>query len=152
MPASSSPRLAAVAAAVRDAWAKLGFKATLVELSAADLATRLRAGDYTAAVVDISMGLEPDLYPLLASSQVQASGMNLGGFQDPALDKLLEAARAPGTEETRAAAWKALLAGVSERMPILPLAWADEVFLAARPRRDRSRGSSSSRATGSGMC
>ena len=129
VPASSSPRLAAVAAFVRDAWVKLGFKATLVELSAADLATRLRAGDYAAAVVDISTGLEPDLYPLLASSQVQASGMNLGGFQDPALDGLLEAARAPGSQVMRTAAWKALLAGVSERMPILPLAWVDEVFL-----------------------
>jgi peptide/nickel transport system substrate-binding protein len=129
VPASASPRLAAVAAFVREAWVKLGFKATLVDLPAADLATRLRAGDYTAAVVDISTGLEPDLYPLLASSQIRASGMNLGGYQDPALDNLLEAARAPGSQEARTAAWKALLAGVSARMPILPLVWADEVFL-----------------------
>jgi len=129
VPASASPRLAAVAAFVRDAWVKLGFKASLVELPSTELATRLRAGDYVSAVVDISTGLEPDLYPLLASSQVRASGMNLSGYQDPALDKLLEAARTPGPQETRAVAWKALLAGISAQMPILPLAWADEVFL-----------------------
>ena len=129
VPASASPRLNAVASFVRDAWASLGFKVNLVELPAADLATRLRAGDYTAAVVDISTGLEPDLYPLLASSQVRASGMNLSGYQDPALDKLIEAARAPGSAEARSAAWKALLAAINQRMPILPLAWVDEVFI-----------------------
>jgi peptide/nickel transport system substrate-binding protein len=129
VPASASPRLAAVAAFVRDAWVKLGFKASLLELPAAELATRLRAGDYTSAVVDIATGLEPDLYPLLASPQVRASGMNLTGYQDPAFDELLAAARAPGKQEARSAAWKALLKAATERMPILPLAWVDEVFV-----------------------
>ena len=129
VPATANPRLASVAAYVRDAWVKLGFETSLVELPAADLATRLRAGEYAAAVVDVSSGLEPDLYPLLASSQVRASGTNLSGYQNPALDKLLEAARAPGTPEVRTAAWKAPLAAVDERMPLLPIAWADEVFL-----------------------
>ena len=130
VPAEASPRLAATAAFVRDAWTRLGLSVTLVELPAAELVERLRAGTYTAAVVDIAMGLEPDVYPLLASSQVRASGSNLSGYQDPGLDKLLEAARAVGTPETRTAAWKALLAGLAERQPILPLAWSMDVMLA----------------------
>ena len=79
---------------------------------------------------DIAQGLEPDLYPLLASSQVRASGTNLSGYQDPSLDPLLEAARKPGTAEDRAAAWKALLAGLATRTPLLPLVWNDDVTLA----------------------
>lgn len=130
VPAEASPRLAATAAYVRDAWTRLGLSVDIVELPAAELVERLRAGTYTAAVVDIAMGLEPDVFPLLASSQVRASGSNLSGYQDPALDKLLEAARAVGTPETRMAAWKALLAGLAERQPILPLAWSTEVMLA----------------------
>lgn len=130
VPAAANPRLAAVSGYVRDAWVKLGFDATLVELPAADLAVRLRASEFTAAVVDIAAGLEPDLFPLLASSQVRAPGSNLGGYQDPVLDKLIDAARAPGTPEARTAAWKALLGAVDERMPVLPLTWGDEVFLA----------------------
>jgi len=130
VPAAANPRLAAVSAHVRDAWVKLGFDATLVELPAADLAVRLRSSEFTAAVVDIAAGLEPDLLPLLASSQVRASGSNLSGYQDPALDKLIDAARAPGMPEARTAAWKTLLEAVDERMPILPLTWDDEVFLA----------------------
>jgi peptide/nickel transport system substrate-binding protein len=130
VPASASPRLAAVARNVRDQWDAFGFSTKLVEVKGAELATRLRAGDFTAAVVDIAQGLEPDLYPLLASSQVRTSGTNLAGFQDPTLDTLLEAARKPGTAEERAVAWKALLAGLATRRPLLPLAWNDDVMLA----------------------
>ena len=130
VPASANPRLAAVAADVGDQWGAFGFATKLVEVKGAALATRLRAGDFTAAVVDIAEGLESDLYPLLATSQVRASGTNLAGYQDPTLDPLLEAARKPGTPEERATALKALLAGLAERRPLLPLAWNDEVMLA----------------------
>jgi ABC-type transport system substrate-binding protein len=130
VPAASNPRLAAVAAYVRDAWKAAGFDARLTPTKASDIATALRAGSFTAAVVDIAEGMEPDLYPLYASSQVRASGTNLSGYQDPSLDPLLVKARQPGTPEQRAAAWKALLAGLAARMPMLPLAWNDEVMLA----------------------
>lgn len=129
VPADANPRLAATAEAVRDAWTKLGLKVDVVSVPGAEMAQRLREGSFTAAVVDVATGLEPDLYPLLASSQVRTSGSNLSGFQDPTLDPLLENARAPGTPEERTAAWKALLAGLAERQPILPLAWPDEVAL-----------------------
>lgn len=126
VPATANPRLAAIAAAVRDAWTALGFKVTLVEKPAAELAADLRGGTFTASVLDIQMGLEPDLYPLLASSQVRAQGSNLAGFQDAKLDTLLEAARKPGDQSQRVAAWKALLAGLAARQPMLPLAWGEE--------------------------
>ena len=123
---SANPRLAKVADFVRDAWRDFGFEVEDVEVRPADLATRLREGEFTAAVVDIGEGLEPDLYPLLATTQVRSMGSNLAGYQDPALDPLLEAARAPGTPEERMTAWKALLAALATRQPLLPLAWNDE--------------------------
>jgi len=129
VPADANPGLAAAAAFVRDAWTALGMQVDLVELPASDLAGRLRDGAFTASVLDITLGLEPDLYPLLASTQVLATGSNLSGYQDPKLDALLEAARSPGTRDVRAAAWKALLAGLSDRLPMLPLAWLDDVVL-----------------------
>jgi peptide/nickel transport system substrate-binding protein len=126
VPATANPRLASIATAVRDAWTKLGFKVSLVEKPAAELAADLRGGTFTASVLDIMMGLEPDLYPLLASSQVRNPGSNLSGFQDPKLDQLLEDARKPAAQPDRVAAWKALLAGIGARMPMLPLAWGEE--------------------------
>lgn len=124
-----NPRLRALATAVAAAWAKAGLSATVTELPAAELGRRLRAGEFGAALLDIATGLEPDLFPLLASSQVRTSGSNLAGYQDPSLDRLLAAARTPGTAEERAAAWKALLAGLAQRRPMLPIAWDDDIVL-----------------------
>jgi peptide/nickel transport system substrate-binding protein len=130
IPADTNPRLAAIAGHVRDAWVDLGFDVRLVERPAADVAAGLRDGTFTAAVLDIMMGVEPDLYPLLASTQVRAAGSNLSGFQDTELDTLLEAARTPADKAARLAAWKKLLAGIASRNPMLPLAWAQESMFA----------------------
>ncbi len=98
----ANPRLASVAAFVRDSWTGVRVRRPTWSRSRPRTSRRrLRSGDFTAAVVDIAEGLEPDLYPLLATSQVRASGSNLAGYQDPALDPLLEAARKPGTPEER---------------------------------------------------
>lgn len=129
VPADANPRLAQVAAAVARSWTDFGIATEVVETPAADLATKLRTGAFAAAALDVTMGLEPDLYPLLASSQVRGSGTNLSGYQDPALDALLETARKPGTAEGRAIAWKELLEGLAARQPILPIAWHSESVL-----------------------
>lgn len=124
-----NPVAHALGAAVAADWETLGIGVELVSLPAAELASRLRDGDFAAAVTDIAFGFEPDLYPLLASSQVRSPGTNLSGNQDPALDTLLAAARAPGIVEERTAAWRALLAGLAERQPILPLVWREDLVL-----------------------
>ena len=59
--------------------------------------SRLAKGDFSVAVGDLTVGLDPDLYPLLASSQTVTGGSNVIGLQDPELDALLVAARGPGT-------------------------------------------------------
>jgi ABC-type oligopeptide transport system substrate-binding subunit len=88
---------------------------------------RLAKGAYQVAVADIAIGLDPDLYPLLASSQTLTGGSNVMGIQDPALDQLLAKARAPGTPEARQAAYKTLQEQLAKGRYILPLLFADEV-------------------------
>ncbi|HXI44822.1 MAG TPA: peptide ABC transporter substrate-binding protein [Candidatus Acidoferrales bacterium] len=116
--------------AVANAWRAIGLTVTHVSLPAGELlADRLRPGDYEAAVVPLLIGLDPDVYPLLASSQTRTGGANLSGVQDVALDTLLSAARAPGTPEGRLAAYKALETRLSSSLYILPLAFRDEVVV-----------------------
>ena len=73
-----------------------------------------------------AIGLDPDLYPLLAASQTRAGGSNVVGLQDPELDKLLVAARSPVDEGARVAAYRALQARLEERAYMLPLAFRNE--------------------------
>ncbi len=87
---------------------------------------RLASGDFSVAVGDVTVGLDPDLYPLLASSQTVTGGSNIIGLQDPTLDGLLVAARGPGTDAVRKAAYATLQKQLAAGRYLLPLAFADE--------------------------
>lgn len=131
--AAANPTLRAVAERVAADWDALGLTVQLTELDpGASLAERLREGTFNAAVLDISIGLDPDLYPLLASSQTRTGGLNLIGLQDPTLDGLLAAARKPGDFDARKAAYTALQTQLRAGEYLLPVAFADEVVVARR--------------------
>ena len=126
-----NPSLFAAAEGVVRDWTSLGFKVTHVPLPPGEFVTdRLATGNFQVAVVDVTVGLDPDLYPLLASSQTLTGGSNVMGVQDPALDALLVKARAPGTDAARMAAYSALQKQLATGRYLLPLAFADEVVVA----------------------
>jgi peptide/nickel transport system substrate-binding protein len=129
---SASPVLFAVGSQVAADWRALGFTVNAVEIDPAQLAAdRLRTGTFTAAIVQIAVGHDPDLYPLLASTQTQTGGANVFGLQDPTLDDLLEAARRPGADTARKAAFAAVEKRLGDASYILPIAWPDTVVVAS---------------------
>jgi peptide/nickel transport system substrate-binding protein len=127
----SNPVVWAAARQVAANWRQMGFEVSHVGLPAGAFVTdRLAKGDFQVAVADVTIGLDPDLYPLLASSQTVTGGSNVMGVQDPALDELLVAARAPGTFEARKAAYSKLQVQLAKGRYLLPLAFPDEVVVA----------------------
>ena len=123
----ANPVAYATAARVVDAWHAIGLAVRQVPLPAAQLIDdHLGQGDFDVAVVPFAIGLDPDLYPLLASSQTRAGGSNVIGLQDPALDKLLVAARTPVDDAARLAAYAALETRLSAQTYMLPLVFRDE--------------------------
>ncbi len=95
-PAASASRVVnTTAARIAATWSSFGLATDLVELAPGEFVDRLRSGDFAAAVVDVNIGLDPDLYPILASSQAREGGANVSGIQDLALDT--GPARGPGT-------------------------------------------------------
>ena len=121
-----NPTAFAVADAVAADWRAIGLTVTRTALPGADLVGQhLQTGDFGAAVTGTTIGLDPDLYALLASTQAKSTGSNFSGVQDPALDALLVKARAPGTQEVRKAAYVALQAKLAEGTFVLPIAFRD---------------------------
>ncbi|MBA2254261.1 MAG: ABC transporter substrate-binding protein [Chloroflexi bacterium] len=107
-------------------WRAIGFRAELELLPAAELfERRLRPGAFDLALLDLDLGLDPDLFPLLASSQAQAGGSNLAGYQSAEMDRLLMAARQPADPETRRQRFAALQRLLAQQLPILPIAFAE---------------------------
>lgn len=130
-PAGSAGNADAVAEGIATGWTAAGIDTEAVPLPAAEFASaRLREGEFDAALVSVSIGLDPDLYPLLASTQATRGGSNYSGIQDAALDALLEAARGPGTDEARKAAYAALQVRLAERHYLLPVAFRETVVVA----------------------
>jgi peptide/nickel transport system substrate-binding protein len=128
--AATNAGLYAAAEAVAEDWSALGLDVTHTPLAPGQFVTdHLAVGHFQVAVVDVTVGLDPDLYPLLASSQTLTGGSNIMGVQDTKLDDLLVKARAPGTEEERKAAYKALQEQLAKGRYLLPLAFADEVVV-----------------------
>ena len=124
---SANPVAYAVAQAVVDAWHGVGLAARIVPLPASELlGDRVARGDYQVAVLPFAIGLDPDLYPLLAASQTRTGGSNVIDLQDPELDKLLVAARSPVDDASRIAAYKALEQRLAARTYMLPIAFRDE--------------------------
>ena len=124
---AANPVAYAAAVRVRDAWHELGLAVRLVPLPATELiGDRLARGKFQAAVLPLAIGLDPDLYPLLAASQTRSGGSNIAGLQDPELDKLLVAARTPVDVAARTTAYAELQKRLVANTYILPLAFRDE--------------------------
>ena len=127
---TANPIAYATASAVVQAWHGLGLAAKLVPLPASELlGDRIGQGDFQVAMVPLAIGLDPDLYPLLAASQTRTGGSNIAGLQDPALDSLLVAARTPVDEGARIAAYSALQGRLTAYRYVLPLAFRDDYVL-----------------------
>jgi peptide/nickel transport system substrate-binding protein len=125
--AATNPVANATAVRIAADLHSIGLDVDLVGLDAVSLTQRLASGDFAAAVVDVAIGLDPDLYPLLASSQTLAGGSNVMGLQDATLDGKLEAARRPAPTEARTAAYADLQAYLADKQYVLPIAWRDDL-------------------------
>jgi ABC-type transport system substrate-binding protein len=127
---AANPVAFSAATRVASAWTSLGLATTVEALPPGEFVERLRANEFQAAIVDVSMGLDPDPYPILASTQVVSGGSNVSGFQDPALDAALVAARAPGAAAARAKAYSALQKLLGTLQPMPTLFFRDSVLVA----------------------
>jgi ABC-type transport system substrate-binding protein len=126
---ASNPIAWATAELVTSQWRSFGLKVSHVGLAPTDLVARLGAGTFEAALVDVSIGIDPDLYPLFASSQAITGGANLTGIQDATLDALLVASRSPGTDAARRTAYAKLQAALVANPPMLPLFFEDDLVV-----------------------
>jgi ABC-type oligopeptide transport system substrate-binding subunit len=121
---------AAVAERVAADWREIGLHVRVREFSRERLVEKkLVPGAFQSVVLDVNLGLDPDLYPLLASSQAATGGSNVAGYQSREMDRLLIQARlyAPATD--RRERFVALQKALARQMPVLPLFFSDYLYL-----------------------
>ena len=121
----SSPLVYQTATKVAESWRAIGFSVQIDAVPPSTYVSRLDSGEFSAAIVNFDIGLDPDLEPLLLSSQVGTGGSNVSGVQDPQLDLLLIAVRKTSDPAARLAAVSALEKYISTTVPILTLVFRE---------------------------
>jgi peptide/nickel transport system substrate-binding protein len=89
---SSSRQQERVATVIADELRHIGLMMDLVPLEWAQFLRRLESHDFEIAAIEWSIDAEPDLFPLLHSTQV-AGSLNYGGYADRDVDGWLEELR-----------------------------------------------------------
>jgi peptide/nickel transport system substrate-binding protein len=128
---ATNPVAYRIAGQIAADWRALGLQVNLQAFGAADFTQHLSGGDFDAAVVDYQLGLDPDVSPLLLSSQAAPNGSNLSGVADSSLDGLLTAARTTSDPTARQTAISAVEKYVSTNVLMLPISFADYEFVIA---------------------
>jgi peptide/nickel transport system substrate-binding protein len=90
----NDPALVALAEGIASGWEQLGFAVAVEPVGAAALHARLEAGDFDAALVELSFEpyADPDSYVFWHQGQYRTS-QNYGGMDDRRLSEALEQAR-----------------------------------------------------------
>ncbi len=114
-------RRLAVASAIAEQWQALGVEVTVEAVDSPTLLSRLRSGDFMAAIHTWTrIGPDPDPYSLWHSSQA-SGGLNYAGLSDRQIDGLLEQARAEPELVARAELYNAFQQRWLELTPAIPL-------------------------------
>jgi len=132
LPSAPFPEDTAVAAQAAAAWIAFGVPTIVTEVDAETLTSRLATGDFDLVVLNVDVGIDPDLYPLLGSAAV-LSGGNVVGIQLKELDALLNEARKPAEREARVKALAAVQRWCAANNYLLPIRFkAEELLVASR--------------------
>ncbi len=119
---ANDPVRVAIAENVAKQLRAIGVEARVQPLSASSfIDEHLLTREFSAALVAIDPGPDPDPYPFWHSSQIAPPGRNLSGYSEPRIDDVLERAR-QNTEPTRRKDLYELFAGyLIAASPSIPL-------------------------------
>lgn len=131
MPAGS-PRAQKFFPVLEEAFARLGVALVAEPVEPAVFLARLRAHDFDVAPMALAgQDGAVDALPVFHSSQADG-GLNYGGFGDPALDRLLEEARAAADDAERVRLEREIHRRVAQTQPVLFLTTRPSLDLIAR--------------------
>jgi peptide/nickel transport system substrate-binding protein len=110
-------------------WAKIGVTANLAIVSAADLDNQyIRTRNFDALLFSENTGADPDPFAFWHSSQARDPGLNLSGFNNAQVDKLLTDARQTNDVEARIKSYQTFQTIVTQEIPAIFLNSAVYVY------------------------
>jgi peptide/nickel transport system substrate-binding protein len=109
----------AVAEAVKQAWERAGTKVEIKIVSREQSLEMIKNRDFESLLYGESTGGDPDVYAFWHSSQNTARGLNLAGYSNAEVDKLLIEARQTTNREERIAKYQKFQEILTEEVPAI---------------------------------
>ncbi len=95
-----------VAEKIKNYWQQIGVAVELNIVPGERAADTIKNRNFEILLYGESVGGDPDVYAFWHSSQIGSKGLNLAGYNNPEVDKLLVSARATTNQEERIALYK----------------------------------------------
>lgn len=133
---SSFPLHVRTAQLLSSQWSKIGANVRVVVVSAADLQDDyIRPRNFDALLFSENTGADPDPYPFWHSSQSHDPGLNLSGFSNQTVDKLLLDARRTNDTNARAKNYQDFQNIMTQQIPAIFL--NNAVYVYTIPKKEK---------------
>jgi peptide/nickel transport system substrate-binding protein len=130
---SNDPHKVAIAENIVRQWTAIGVQAKVTPVDASTfIDDTLLPRNFTAALVEIDPGPDPDPYPLWHSSQIQPPGSNLSSYNNPRMDDVLERARQTTDVSRRKELYELFTGLLIADMPAIPLHQPEYVYVQSK--------------------
>jgi peptide/nickel transport system substrate-binding protein len=131
-----SPLNVKTAEVLEQQWSKLGITVHLVIVSPSDLEDNyIRSRNFDALLFSENTGADPDPFPFWHSSQSHDPGLNLSGFSNQTVDKLLTDARQTNDTSVRAKNYMQFQDIITQEIPAIFLDSA--VYVYTLPKKEK---------------
>ena len=109
----------AVAGKIKSYWEQIGVTVQLKVITGEQAADVIKNRDFEILLYGESVGGDPDVYAFWHSSQIGSKGLNLAGYNNPEVDKLLTDARATTDVSVREDKYKKFQIDVTNDVPVI---------------------------------
>ena len=125
-----SPLNVKAAEILQQQWAKLGITVHLTIVSASELQDQyIRPRNFDALLFSENTGADPDPFPFWSSGQSHDPGLNLSGFSNTTVDKLLTEARQTNDANVRTKDYQQFQDIITQQIPAIFLDSAVYVYI-----------------------
>lgn len=109
----------AVAQKIKSFWEQAGVKVNLKIISSAEAPNIIHNHDFEALIYGEAIGGDPDVYAFWHSSQIGSNGLNLAGYSNSDVDKLLVDGRATTNSDQRLADYQKFQNIITTDLPVV---------------------------------
>lgn len=121
-----------VAQKIKGYWDAVGVHTVLDPVEASDVSNLISSRSFEALLFGQLLGGDPDIFAFWHSSQIDDRGMNISGYKNDKVDKLLENARSTSNKDSRIASYSEVQRIIADELPAIFLYEKNYIYVQSK--------------------